>query len=64
VLLFRILKKVPQAIGQSLRISRRIEFDRKFFALRHLPEIGNVGRDNRHTVSACQVRNTAATGGG
>lgn len=61
VLLFRVLKKVRQAIGQALGISRRIKFDGQFFPLRHLPEIGNIGRDNRHTVGACQVRNAAAT---
>jgi hypothetical protein len=63
VLLFRVLKEVRQAIGESLRISRRIEFNGEFLALRHLPEVGNIGRDNGYTVSARQVRNTAATGG-
>jgi len=43
VLLFRVLKEVHQAIGEPLRISRRIEFDGEFLALRHLPEIGNIG---------------------
>jgi hypothetical protein len=62
VLLFCVLKKVRQAIGQARGISRRIKFDREFFPLSHLPEISNIGRDNRYTVSACQVRHAAATG--
>jgi len=63
MLFFRVLKEVRQAIGESLCIPRRIEFDGQFFALRHLPEVGNIGRDNRYTVSARQVRNAAATCG-
>ncbi|HEX6822623.1 MAG TPA: hypothetical protein VF123_11235 [Candidatus Sulfotelmatobacter sp.] len=43
VLLFRVLKKVRQAISESLRVSRRIEFDGEFLALRHLPEVGDIG---------------------
>lgn len=61
VLFFRVLQKVPQAIGKSLGISRRIKFDGEFFTLRHLAKIGDVGRDNRYPISACQVRNAAAT---
>ena len=62
VLLFRVLKKIRQAIGQSLRSSRWIKFDGEFFALCHLPEIRNVSGDNRYTVGAGQVRNAAAAG--
>jgi len=43
VLLFGVLKEVRQAIGESLGISRRIKLDGEFFALRHLPEVGNIG---------------------
>ncbi len=63
VLLLRVLKKVRQAISQSLSFSGRIKFDGEFFPLRHLPEIRNIRGDNRYTVSARQVRNAATTGG-
>lgn len=43
VLLFRVLKEVRQAVGESLRISRRIKLNGEFLALRHLPEVGNIG---------------------
>jgi hypothetical protein len=43
VLLFRVLQEVRQAIGESLRISRGIKLDGEFFALRHLPEVSNIG---------------------
>jgi hypothetical protein len=43
VLFFRVLQEVRQAIGESLRISGRVKFDGEFLALRHLPEVGNIG---------------------
>jgi hypothetical protein len=43
VLLFRVLKEVRHAIGESLSISRGIKLNGEFFALRHLPEVSNIG---------------------
>lgn len=62
MLLF-VLQQFNQAIGQSLRVAGRIELDRKIFSLRHLPEVGEIGADDRHSVSTRQVRDAAASGG-
>jgi hypothetical protein len=52
LLFLRILQKLKEAICQSFGISRRIKFDREFFALCHLPEIRDVGADDWHAVGA------------
>lgn len=57
---FRILQKFVEAIRQTLRISRWVELERQFFALRHLPEVSQIGRDDRNTIGACQMRHPTA----
>ncbi len=46
-----------------MRISRREEIDRQFFTLTHLPEIWQIGTDNRDAKSTCQVCHSAASRG-
>jgi hypothetical protein len=53
VLLLRVLEKIKQAVCQSLGISRGVELNCQLFALGHLPEIGDIGGDNRNAVRAC-----------
>jgi hypothetical protein len=53
LLLGRILQKIKQAFGQSLRIPRgRIKLDRQFLGLRHLPEVCDVRANNGYSVCA------------
>lgn len=61
LLLLAVLQKIDQAACESLRVSRRIKFNRKFFAQSHLPEVRKVGGNDRHTVRAGEVSNPAAT---
>jgi len=63
LLLVGILQKLHHAIRQSLGVSRRKEVDRQFFSHGHLPEVGQIGGNDRHPVSTGQVRHSAATGG-
>ncbi len=58
-----VLQQVNHAVRKPLRVSRRIEFDGQLFALRHLPEVRQISADNRHPISASQMRNTAASRG-
>jgi len=58
-----VLQQVNHAVRKPLRVSRRIEFDGQLFPLRHLPEVRQISADNRHPISASQMRNTAASRG-
>ncbi len=62
--LFGILEELNQAVGKSLRVPGRIKFDGELFASRHLPEVGQISADDGHAISACQVRDAAASRGG
>jgi hypothetical protein len=44
-----------------MHVSRWIKFHRQFLALRHLPEVSQIGGDNGYTVGARQVSDTAAS---
>lgn len=57
------MQQLNEAFREPLRVSRRIEFDGQLFALRHLPEVRQISADNRHPISAGQMRNTAASRG-
>jgi hypothetical protein len=53
MLLGRILQKIKQAFGQSLRTPRsRVKLDRQFLGLRHLPEVCDVCADDGYSVCA------------
>jgi hypothetical protein len=58
-----VLQQLNNAVRKPLRVSRRIEFDGQLFALRHLPEVRQISADNRHSISAGQMRNPAASRG-
>ena len=60
----RIFEELNQTVGESLRVARGIKFDGELLSLCHLPEICQIGADDGHAVSACQVRDAAASGGG
>jgi hypothetical protein len=49
-LLLTIRKQLDQASRKVLRVSRLIKIQREFLAGCHLPEIGNVRRDDGHSV--------------
>jgi hypothetical protein len=58
-----IPQQADQALGKTFCTSRRIKFDRQLFPNSHLAKIGNVCRNNRHTVSAGKMGHAAASGG-
>jgi hypothetical protein len=64
LLLLAVLQKIDQAIRESLRVSRRMEFNSEFFAHSHLPEVRKVGGNDWHTVRAGEVSYSAATSRG
>jgi hypothetical protein len=47
-----ICQQIDQASRKILRISRLIKIQRQFLAGCHLPEIGNVCGDDRHSIGA------------
>jgi hypothetical protein len=59
-----ILEELNQAVGESLRVPGGIKFDGELLSLCHLPEVRQISADDGHAVSACQVRDAAASGGG
>jgi hypothetical protein len=63
LLLLRILQQIDQAISKALRVSRRIKLKRQFLSLRHLPEVRQIGGNDRHAISAGQVSHPAAACG-
>ena len=58
---FRILQQVLQAVGQTLSISRREEFNGQLFRLRHLAEVPEIRADDRHSVSAGEMSHATAS---
>ncbi len=62
-LLFRrIREKSNQALRQIVGVTGLIELNRHALPVGHLAEIFKVCADNRHAVSACQVRHSATSG--
>ena len=64
LLLFLVSKEIDEASRQILRISRLVELDGEFFAIRHLTEISQVRAHNGHAIGAGQMGHTTATRGG
>ena len=56
-----MLEQLDEAVGKALGISRRIKVDGEFLALRHLPEVREIGAYDRNTVRARQMRNATAS---
>jgi hypothetical protein len=54
---------LDQAVGKTLSIPWRIKLDSELFSLRHLPEVNQIGANDRYTISARQVRDAAASRG-
>jgi hypothetical protein len=61
LLLHRVLKKADQTICEISSIPSFVKSDRQFLSFRHLPKVGQVRTNNGHTVSAGQMRDSAAT---
>jgi hypothetical protein len=59
---FRVGQELNEAACQIERIPRLVELNGQFFSVGHLTKIGKVGTDNRHTVCAGQMGNTARAG--
>jgi hypothetical protein len=49
-----------QAGSQVFSTTGAIEFNRQFFTIRHLAEVGKISADDRHPVGAGEVGNAAA----
>ena len=60
---FVICEQFDQASRQVLRVAWAIKIQRDFLSGCHLPEIGNVRGDDRHSVGAGQMCYTAASCG-
>jgi hypothetical protein len=61
LLFYGILQQFDQAVGQTLRFSRRIKPNCQIFALRHLPKINQVGAHDWHSMGACEMRHSATS---
>jgi hypothetical protein len=60
----RIHQKTSQAVGKIFRASWFVKLDGELFSIRHLAKIGEIGTNNRHTISASKMRDPATTGRG
>ncbi len=58
-----ILQQLNHTIREPLHVTRRIEFDRQFLPLCHLPKVHQVSANNGHAIGAGQMCNAAASRG-
>ena len=58
-----ILQQTSQTVGQIPGVTCTIELDGQIFHLGHLAEIFDICADDRYTVRACKMSDTAAAGG-
>jgi len=63
VLLLGIFQEANQTVSEIVAVSCPIKFDRQFFSLSHLPKIGKVRTNNRHSILAGEMGHAAGTGG-
>jgi hypothetical protein len=63
-LLRRGRQKIDQTLRQIVSLPGPVKIDRDIFPFRHLAEIREIGADDRHSIRARQVRDSAATGRG
>jgi hypothetical protein len=59
----RIFQELRQAFGKPVGVSRWIKLNGQFFGSRHLPEVTDIGTDNRNSICTGQVRHAAAACG-